>query len=283
LIGLVVNLPAQVSTKKIGKRTKRKAERKVENKIDDTIDKGFDKVESLFNKKKKREERLSAEDLITDPEAYEITPQTLDVVAANTLNFTGTLEFYVETLEDDHPIDVTTIKVAISNEAIAVQTYRQEFGTIRTIINPKEKTLITLIEKYGEYKGVKRSLEKKKENTAPILVNVQKTDEAKIIDDLVCRKYHMSHSDTSAIDLWLSKDIEFNYYAFLQKLDAKSARLFLPLPNPIEGIPMQQIMVDEMGDPTARSSIQDLRMSIIEPAMFSTKGYEIVDLTFSYD
>jgi len=286
LISIVTPSNGQIG-KNIGKRAKRKTERKAEkkinNKIDDGIDKGFDKIDDLISKKKKKKEAADEVDLLADPDAYEIAAEMMEEAEKKQINFVGSLEFQVKSIEDNIMIDSNTISVGILKDKIAIKTYRPKIGEIRSIIDLKEKVLITLIDNKGERKGVKRSLERNPKANKPNFSSVQKTAEAAIITDLLCRKYQIINPDKSFMELWLSTDLEFNYYAFLHRLDRKSKNLFPSITNAVEGTPIKQVVFDTEGNPTHHFQINKILEDEIDTAMFSTSGYEIMDITFSYD
>lgn len=201
------------------------------------------------------------------------------------LGFTGSYRWEIRmykngTEEKDSP---TSIGMAFDDTHMALlpHTDKKE-GDLRVVFDLKNRYTYTLVtDKKGERTGIKmkaRRLLAENDSTsmAEWDTKVARTGETKLIEGHNCRKYTFSSEDGTG-EAWIAEDIPFNAFEALATMMGPRSTKWQQAPY--HGVVMENTWNDKKGKEQVKMYVRDLVLGKVDPALFSTDGYAIQDMT----
>lgn len=201
------------------------------------------------------------------------------------LGFTGSYRMEIHqfkngTEEKESPMNIGMV---FTDDKMAMTPQGSAKGTMRMIYDLKNKFTYTLMtDENGKRTGMKMKMMKvnmgdaddKKEvdNT-----KVVRTDEIKTIAGHPCRKYTYS-DETGAGEAWIAEDISFDpSKAMGSMVSGKKVENWQK--TPYTGLVMETTWNDANGKEKMVMYCKDLVVGKVDEAVFSTSGYEIMDMS----
>jgi hypothetical protein len=201
------------------------------------------------------------------------------------LTFTGSYRMEVHTFknckeEKDSP---NNIRMAFNTDHMAMMPVSKEpKEEMRMVFDLRNKFTYTLItDDKGERTGMKMKMMKVNvegdDTTVDSDVKVVRTNETKVIDGHTCRKYTYSDKEGSG-EAWIAEDIDFDMMAAMrQMVGGKKMEDWQRMGT--TGVVMENTWTSADGKEKVVMYTRDLVVGKVDEAMFSTKGYEVQDMT----
>ena len=200
------------------------------------------------------------------------------------LGFTGSCRMEVHSFKNgqeqkDSPMHMD---LAFTDDRMAMHPHiPKEDGDMRTVFDLKNKVMYTLMtDDRGERTGLKTKMMKvnvddpsKEEDRSKVV----RTDETKVIDGHTCRKYTFKDEDGQG-EAWVAEDLDFDLYrAFGRMSSGNKTQAWQDMPY--QGLALETTWQDNAGSEKVVMYVRDLQTGSVDEAMFSTKGYEVQDMT----
>lgn len=221
------SISAQVvkdKTDRAKQRTENKVDRKVDQKIDDAVDQAFNKVSSIFKRKKKSKKTKSqssdpAQKAPSQEQTSTSQPSSMpsifgnsDVKTADSYQFDIIVSVHTKTIKKSGKVkDDVDFDWMISNqgELFGMQTYDKKNQKSTIIIDNSNKVMLTIMEK--EKKAMAFSIQDTEDNEDVTDdepdVNIKKTGRTKKILGYPCDEYTMDSEDMYGT-FWLTAQIK---------------------------------------------------------------------------
>ena len=201
------------------------------------------------------------------------------------LDFTGSYRMEVHTYtngkeEKDSPNQVrmafTTDRMAMMPQA---KDSKEEMRMVFDLRNRFTYTLMT--DDKGERSGMKMKMMKVKvdgvETAGKDLSTVTRTDETKVIEGRACRKYTYRDEEGNG-EAWIAEDMDFDMMAaYRQMVGGTKVDMWQKLGT--SGVVMETIWNSDDGKEKVVMYTKDLVVGKVDESLFSTAGYEIMDMT----
>lgn len=227
----------------------------------------------------------SLHDLLNAAGAKGKAPVQEDNTPFKPLGFTGSYRWEIHTYkngteEKDSP---GSISMAFDDAHMALlpHTDKKE-GEMRMVFDLKDKYTYTLVtDKKGERTGIKmkaRPVHAEDDSTsmAGRDTKVARTEETKLVEGHNCRKYTYSNEDGTG-EAWIAEDIPFNAFEALANMMGSRSSKWQQAPY--HGMVMENTWNAKNGKEQVKMYTRDLVLGKVDPALFSTDGYAIQDMT----
>ncbi len=201
------------------------------------------------------------------------------------LSFTGSYRMEVHTFkngkeEKDSP---NNVRMSFNPDHMAmVPVSKDPKEEMRMVFDLRNKHTYTLItDNKGERTGIKMKMMKVNVEgdgkTTDNDTKVVRTNETKVIEGHTCRKYTYSDKDGSG-EAWIAEDLDFDMMgAFRQMVGGKKMEDWQRMGT--TGVVMENTWTSADGKEKVVMYTRDLVVGKVDEAIFSTKGYEVQDMT----
>lgn len=201
------------------------------------------------------------------------------------LGFTGSYRMEVHQFkngveEKESPMN---IGIAFTDDKMAMTPQGSAKGGMRVVYDLKNKFNYTLMtDENGNRTGMKMKMMKvnmgdAEEKPATDETKVVRTNETKTIAGHPCRKYTYK-DETGAGEAWIAEDISFDPSKAIASV-VKGKKVDSWQKTPYSGLVMETTWVDANGKDKMVMYCKDLVVGKVDEAVFSTSGYEIMDMS----
>lgn len=187
------------------RKAKTKAKRKVNREASAAMDKGIESVDKVIHKKEGKEEKYSEDDMMSDPDVYEETSSKKIRASPVQYQFSGIAAVHVTKGAESQRYELYFM-----GDQVAVKYPKLDGKDKRVLLNRKEGTTTLLVSNQENKQAVKSWWLNPQGKT----VKWDKTDEVKILEDKICRKYTLV-DEAGTIEAWVSPEVNNRYLPLL--------------------------------------------------------------------
>lgn len=261
--------------------------RNINKKIDDAVDDAFEKGSQ---KKKNKTDKSTAPENTTiktseNGETIEISTDDADILIENNntqptdvkpSSFLGSFDLVNTHIGKNGKEESSTTNLYIDSYKMAmimptegnrptmcIITDRQN-GTMTTLNSKEKQAIVTKIPKIN--------VKNKKDASGQQALSFTKTGETKTIDGHLCQKY-LGEDEKYQYITWITSDIN------VDMSDVFGVQKQQQIPDMPEGTALETTLTDKKNNDRIEIRIKNLKKGKPDAAIFSTSGYELIDVT----